>query len=188
MAEEFPTTLGFALLGLAHQEPRTGYGLRKVFETSPMGRFSSSPGSIYPALRKLEEAGLIEARETDAKALYHLTPKGKRTLVGWLGRPVRAQDYDRDPDAVLLRFAFLDMLNEPARTIAFLDSFECAVAENLAALKAFLDSADGGTLSLHGALAVEHGAAAHEAALAWARRARRVIAAHTSPARRRAQS
>jgi DNA-binding PadR family transcriptional regulator len=188
MAEEFPTTLGFALLGLAHQEPRTGYGLRKVFETSPMGRFSSSPGSIYPALRKLEEAGLIEARETGAKAFYFLTPKGKRTLFAWLGKPVGAHDYDRDPDAVLLRFAFLDMLSEPAATIAFLDSFERAVGENLAAIKAFLGSEEGKTLPLHGLLAVEYGVAAQEAALAWAQRAKRVIGARASSAKRKALS
>jgi DNA-binding PadR family transcriptional regulator len=48
------TTLGYALLGLIRAEPRTGYALRMVFETTPMGSYSSSPGSIYPALKSLE--------------------------------------------------------------------------------------------------------------------------------------
>ena len=47
------TALGYALIGLVQEDPRSGYALRKVFEDTPMGAFSSSPGSIYPALKKL---------------------------------------------------------------------------------------------------------------------------------------
>ena len=49
-----PTTLSlleFALLGLVHDhQPCCGYDLRKIFTETPMGSFSDSPGSIYPAL------------------------------------------------------------------------------------------------------------------------------------------
>ena len=41
------TPLSYALLGLMQMEPRSGYALRKVFETTPLGGYSSSPGSIY---------------------------------------------------------------------------------------------------------------------------------------------
>lgn len=173
------TLLGYALLGLANGEPRSGYALRKVFETTAMGRFSSSPGSIYPALKKLERAGLIEARQSarSTRARYHVTAKGKRALSRWLARPVDVNEYDRNPEGVLLRFAFLDALNDLALTLRFLDSFESAAKENLARLKAFLRSEQGRALSRHAALAVEHGVGANEAALRWARRATRVIAA-----------
>jgi hypothetical protein len=40
--------LGHALL---HQQPRSGYDLRKIFESSPIAYYSDSPGAIYPALR-----------------------------------------------------------------------------------------------------------------------------------------
>ena len=53
------STLGFALLGLLQQQPRSGYALRRVFATTPMGHYSSSPGAIYPALRRLEQQGLV---------------------------------------------------------------------------------------------------------------------------------
>ena len=46
--------LGYALLGLLHQKPSSGYALRRVFATTPMGTFSDSPGAIYPALGRLE--------------------------------------------------------------------------------------------------------------------------------------
>ena len=45
------STLGYALLGLVHGEPRTGYAIMKIFRTTPMGHYSGSPGAIYPALR-----------------------------------------------------------------------------------------------------------------------------------------
>jgi DNA-binding PadR family transcriptional regulator len=177
-----PTLLGFALLGLTHQEPRSGYALRRVFETSPMGRFSSSPGSIYPALGKLEEAGLLEARQAapSEKTLFHVTAKGRRAFLEWLATPVTAEEYRRHPDAALLRFAFLDHAGDASLTLRFLQSFERAVEEDLEQVRSFLRSEAGRTLPLHGALAVEHGIIAHEAALRWARRAMRVVAARTA--------
>ncbi|NIP16888.1 MAG: hypothetical protein GWM87_01035, partial [Xanthomonadales bacterium] len=39
------TVLEFALMGLVHQEPRSGYELKKIFETTPMAHCSSSPGA-----------------------------------------------------------------------------------------------------------------------------------------------
>jgi DNA-binding PadR family transcriptional regulator len=45
--------LGYALLGLIHQKPSSGYDLRKTFTETAMGSFSNSPGAIYPALARL---------------------------------------------------------------------------------------------------------------------------------------
>jgi len=53
------SALAFALLGLIGQEPRSGYDLRKFFSSTPMISFSDSPGAIYPALRRLEQRGLV---------------------------------------------------------------------------------------------------------------------------------
>ncbi len=56
------TPLGYALLGLVRLRPRSGYDLRRVFESTPMAYFSSSPGAIYPALGRLERGGLIAGK------------------------------------------------------------------------------------------------------------------------------
>ena len=47
--------LGYALLGLIHQQPLSGYDVKKIFASTPMAGFSDSPGAIYPALRRLEK-------------------------------------------------------------------------------------------------------------------------------------
>ena len=46
MKRDITTSLGYALLGLIHLQPQSGYGLRKVFESTPMGHYSWSPGAI----------------------------------------------------------------------------------------------------------------------------------------------
>jgi len=44
--------LELALLGLVLREQRSGYALRKVFAETALGGNSSSPGAIYPALKR----------------------------------------------------------------------------------------------------------------------------------------
>jgi len=66
------TSLELAIVGLVHVEPTTGYDLCKLFESTPMGHFSSSPGAVYPALRRLEKRGVIAGRVPRA---YSLRPR-----------------------------------------------------------------------------------------------------------------
>jgi DNA-binding PadR family transcriptional regulator len=160
----FPTTLGFALIAHAQAQPRTAYALRKLFETTPIGRFSSSPGSIYPALKKLEAAGLTAAKD----GLVHATAKGRQALRAWLSAPVTVADVDRELEITLLRFAFLDLVDDPAQTTRFLTSFRAALSEQLGQLRAFLQSEHTRSMSWHGKLAVESGRMACEAQLHWA--------------------
>lgn len=72
------SVLGYALLGLLQQQDRSGYDLRKIFSASPMTSFSDSPGSIYPALRRLEQQELVRSRIQERsglrrRRLFHLT-------------------------------------------------------------------------------------------------------------------
>ena len=45
----------------------SGYDVRMVFERTPMSRFSSSPGSIYPVLKRLERWGTRHEDEIHLK-------------------------------------------------------------------------------------------------------------------------
>ena len=63
------STLSLAVLGLIQQEPRSGYDLRKIFSTTPMGHFSTSPGAIYPALKRIEKSGWIRGNIDNNKEL-----------------------------------------------------------------------------------------------------------------------
>ena len=58
--------LELALMGLLSQQDRSGYDLLNIFSQTAMGGFSSSPGAIYPALKRLARAksikGVVENR------------------------------------------------------------------------------------------------------------------------------
>ena len=160
------TSLGYALMGLINGEPKTGYALRKVFETTPMGTYSSSPGSIYPALAALERLGLVETRggDTRGKGLYHLTPAGDAALQAWLVAPVDSKDL---PGA-MLRFAFLQDHPDRGLTLAFLDRYAAAASAEVRSLERFAESDFGRALPLQSRLAVEQGRRHFESSAQWA--------------------
>lgn len=164
------SSLGYALIGLVQEEPRSGYALRKVFETTPMGTFSSSPGSIYPALKKLVKAGVLEHRPlaSGGKKLFHITQQGVREMKAWLIAPVTAEEVAGSIDLALLRFAFLQNIEEIEATRNFLASFKAAVRDQIETLQAFLSSPESNELSRHGRLAVENGLRGFQAQLEWA--------------------
>src|SRR3984885_849225 len=101
--------LGYALLGLL-QKPPSGYDLRKIFSSTSMKTYSDSPGAIYPALRRLEEEGLIRGTVEEGsgmrrRQIFRLTPKGLAELKRWITSPVTVEDLIRGGQEILLRFA-----------------------------------------------------------------------------------
>lgn len=163
------STLGYALLGLVTAKPETGYALRKVFESTPLGKFSSSPGSIYPALGKLIKGGLLEIHppKEGGKNLHHITHEGNLALEDWLKAPVTIDEVAKNVEHVLLRFAFLQSIDSISVTRLFLQSFETAFSNHLNHLKNFMTTAEGTALSRHGRLAMENDIRVFEAHLAW---------------------
>lgn len=123
--------LDFALLALLARGPASGYDLRRVFQVTPLGRYSDSPGSIYPALRRLEAKRLIvgrDDRDPRRRRTLRLTNLGRRALLDWINQPVRTEDLARDPSIVDLRLAFVsDVL--PERLPAFLREYAHAAAQ-----------------------------------------------------------
>ena len=165
--------LGYALLGLLHQKPSSGYALRRTFATSPMGTFSDSPGAIYPALRRLEGQGLVRGRVEPSAGLrrrqmFRLTARGLAALKGWLARPVTRADVVRGMDDVMLRFAFTDEVLAPAASIRLLQSLARELAAYPPTLRAFLNE-HRRQMPLSGRLALESGIRAYEDQSRWVR-------------------
>jgi DNA-binding PadR family transcriptional regulator len=166
------TTLSYALLGLIRIEPRSGYGLRRVFETTPMGNYSSSPGSIYPALKVLSREGLIESRPAKAgKSVFALTDAGTEAFETWLKVPVTQDDVAQDISGLLMRFAMLQTHPDKGLTLDFLRGFTCAAEAQVNSLKAFLLSDAGRAMPDQAQWAVRHGVMSFEASLNWSREA-----------------
>lgn len=54
-----------------------GYELITELEARSSGRWRPSPGSVYPALGRMEEDGLVTAEERDEKKVFSLTARGR---------------------------------------------------------------------------------------------------------------
>jgi DNA-binding PadR family transcriptional regulator len=171
MKPRSPSRLGYALLGLIQIEPRSGYDLRKLFETTPMGHYSSSPGAIYPALKRLEEQELIIGEIADGDTLrprrvYSATRSGTETLRAWVSQDVVRDDLLRRDDELMLRFALMGSVVDSRTTRRFLEQM-------LAILDTYLPELESVLAALptqgppHGRLALAAGIASYKARRGW---------------------
>jgi DNA-binding PadR family transcriptional regulator len=173
--EQGISTLSLAVLGVIQQQPQTGYDIRKLFSTTPLGHFSNSPGAIYPALKRIETAGWIRGRTRQGKTLrdrtvYEITAKGLRVLTEYLSQPVTQDDVLWRMDDLMLRFAFMDPLLGREATRTFLREFAAHIDAHVADLRRYLDSVRD-FMPACGRLAMESGIESYETNARWARRA-----------------
>jgi DNA-binding PadR family transcriptional regulator len=67
-------------LALIAQAPRHGYEIIKLVEEKTGDWYSPSPGTVYPTLTYLEEAGYVTASTEGNKRLYTITDEGRAYL------------------------------------------------------------------------------------------------------------
>jgi DNA-binding PadR family transcriptional regulator len=165
--------LGYALLGLLHQRPLSGYDVKLIFASSPMGGFSDSPGAIYPALSRLERRGLVRSEIQPSAGLrkrrvFQITSKGLASLKAWQNKSLDDDDIVRRIDELLLRFAFMDETLGAERSVEFLDEFAGRLSTYVQVLLEYL-AAHGKQMPTSGRLALESGMQEYEARLRWAK-------------------
>ncbi|MGP8251655.1 MAG: PadR family transcriptional regulator [Terracidiphilus sp.] len=184
------STLEYALAGLLRPKAQSGYDLRKTFTTTGMRHYSDSPGSIYPALKRLEKRGWIEAvprREEEddprKRQLFAITEAGKEALVVWLRQPVTRDYAIYRVSELMLRFAFMDGNVPRTATVQFLLDFEREMAVYAAESRGKLEEMRSKFPVHTGVLAYEAGIEGMEAQVNWARRSReRLEQAQSEPA------
>jgi DNA-binding PadR family transcriptional regulator len=73
--------LKFVILRLLDEKPRHGYEIIKELEERSGGRYTPSPGTVYPTLTMLEEMGFASATvEEGGKKVYSITDAGRQHL------------------------------------------------------------------------------------------------------------
>ena len=76
--------LDVLLLAALEGGPLHGYAVKEALRDRSGGRFDLPTGTVYPALHRLERAGLINGTWTAAEGRrrrsYRLTPAGRRKL------------------------------------------------------------------------------------------------------------
>lgn len=83
-AETLKGHLDGLLLATLEAGPRHGYAVMEALRAGSGGRFDLPTGTVYPALHRLERAGLVRSRwSTEAgrrRRSYELTAAGRRAL------------------------------------------------------------------------------------------------------------
>jgi DNA-binding PadR family transcriptional regulator len=99
---------GYVILGLLSLGPKSGYEIKAFVDRSVRFFWAASYGQIYPELRRLADAGLIEGEPRPAggrrRTVYELSSEGRRRLRDWLA--VDPQVFEtRDEGLLKLFFA-----------------------------------------------------------------------------------
>ena len=104
-----------ALLGGLMEKPMHGYELKQYFEHAPGVFWMINYGSIYPALKKLEEEGLIKGKvkasgTARAKTIYSITKSGREAFKNTLKERLKKDAFVRDE--FTLHLFFMDFLDK----------------------------------------------------------------------------
>lgn len=112
-------------LGILTRGDATGYEIKKLFEDDGYQHFvEASFGSIYPALSRLTEEGLVSLRaeaqeKRPDRKVYSITQAGRSAFLGALLKPL-PEDRHRSPFVFAMLFAHL---LPPERVHAMLDAY-----------------------------------------------------------------
>src|SRR5215218_594672 len=85
-----------AILGVLGLGPRSGYEIKSLVDGSTRFFWAASYGQIYPELRRLAEAGLVEGTADPQggrrRTVFRLTDAGASALRDWLATPPEIQE------------------------------------------------------------------------------------------------
>lgn len=125
-------------LGILTRGPATGYEIKKLFEDDGYQHVvEASFGSIYPALNRLTEEGLVLVREEAQekrpdRKVYSITAAGRTAFLSSLLKPL-PEDRHRSPFAFAMLFGHL--LPEE-RVGAMIDAYTKQCEDKLAQIDA----------------------------------------------------
>lgn len=175
------------ILGMISAGFRTGYGIKQIVDKTTRHFHAASYGQIYPELRRLQQAGLVEGMSAPSGArprtVYALTASGRAALEAWLESDAETAYEVRDEG--MLKLFFSDSL--PGRRLPNLEAMRLRNQRKLDQLRELEPLAASGPLGSR--LTLELGIGLHEWLVDWCAQAERRLvgeAAGTESERQRA--
>jgi DNA-binding PadR family transcriptional regulator len=108
------TNTSYLLLGMVALGPMSGYDIKQMADGSTRHFWQISYGQIYPELKALEKAGMVQAAEASRgsrqRTLHQLTDTGTEALTDWVGDPTVTPVELRDE--MLLKLFFSDSVGK----------------------------------------------------------------------------
>ena len=124
----------YVILGMLRPAPRSGYEIKTLVDNSTHFFWAASYGQIYPELRRLAEAGLVEgadgSRDGRKRTVYRITAAGRKELRDWLREPPATFEA-RDEGLLKLFFAGALPPQEAVGTLEAMREHHLGVAERL---------------------------------------------------------
>jgi DNA-binding PadR family transcriptional regulator len=124
----------YVILGMVSREPRSGYEIKALVDNTTRFFWAASYGQIYPELKRLSEAGLVEGldapRGDRKRTVYAITPDGESALKDWL-RQAPATYEMREEGLLKLFFAGVLPPEEAAEILGWMREHRAGVAERL---------------------------------------------------------
>src|SRR5436305_4248472 len=168
------TPTGRVILGMLAMGKSSGYDIKQFVDKSTRHFWAASYGQIYPELKRLEDAGLIEGREEPtggrARTVYNVTDAGRAALESWRASSEPLSYELRDEG--MLKLFFSDAL--PERRPEIIREMRERAERKLAQLRAIRPHAEGGPTGPR--LTLDLGMTATECLIKWCEATERRLA------------
>jgi len=128
----------YVILGMVSREPRSGYEIKGIVDNTTRFFWAASYGQIYPELKRLSAAGLIEGvdspRGERKRTVYAITAAGEAALREWLRQPPATVEM-REEGLLKLFFSGVLPPEDAAETLHAMRAHRLGVAGRLHAME-----------------------------------------------------
>jgi DNA-binding PadR family transcriptional regulator len=128
----------YVILGMVSKEARSGYEIKGVVDNTTRFFWAASYGQIYPELKRLAEAGLVEGIDSPTggrkRTVYKITAGGEAELKDWLRQPPETYEM-REEGLLKLFFANVLPPEEAVPILRAMRAHRLAAAERLRAME-----------------------------------------------------
>lgn len=128
----------YVILGMLSREPRSGYEIKAAVDNTTRFFWAASYGQIYPELKRLSEAGLVEGIDAPTggrkRTVYAITADGEAELKNWLRKPPETAEM-REEGLLKLFFSGLLEPEEAIETLRAMRARRVELTERLRAME-----------------------------------------------------
>ena len=128
----------YVILGMIRSAPKSGYEIQAVVDETTRFFWAASYGQIYPELKRLSEAGLVQGVDSPTggrrRTVYEITADGEEELRDWLRQPPATYEM-REEGLLKLFFANALPREEAVATLRAMRAHRVAANEQLRAME-----------------------------------------------------
>lgn len=128
----------YVILGMVSREARSGYEIKAAVDGTTRFFWAASYGQIYPELKRLSEAGLLEgvdaSRGDRKRTVFAITADGKAELKDWLRKPPETAEM-REEGLLKLFFSAALKPAEAVETLRTMRTMRLELSQRLRAME-----------------------------------------------------